>query len=267
MEKFGLTEASGFAIYQYYAKAELALFSEEKIADVVQRCERASINAQTSDKVHFIIKKRLFDEPSKKCKPCEEDFVRWQIVEDIKNDRYPLKPEDIVACAAYMAQIQYGDAAMEVLDDYMGFASKVVPKRLLSEEMEDKIRTRHLELAGFDIHSCHAEFMKTVMNQPLFGHTVFSVLHIQQAYTSKLPRECWLAVGFDGVKILARRSLEISAAHPFSDLVNYIPAKNNILLVIENRSTLKAAKYVFSTENSLAIASLIKDYIDFHLST
>ncbi|KAJ3028810.1 UNVERIFIED_CONTAM: cytochrome c oxidase subunit 1 [Siphonaria sp. JEL0065] len=119
MDKFGIAEASGFAIYQYYAKSELALFAEDKISDVIFKCEKASFVSQTSDKVHFIIKKRLFDEPLKPSDhPAEEEFVRWQVVEDIKNDRYPLRQEDLITAAAFTAQIQFGDAALGAVERY-----------------------------------------------------------------------------------------------------------------------------------------------------
>ncbi|ORY43349.1 hypothetical protein BCR33DRAFT_766571 [Rhizoclosmatium globosum] len=265
MEKFGLAEASGFAIYQYYAKSELALFAEDKISDVIFKCEKASHASQTADKVHFIIKKRLFDEPLKPTDhPVEDEFVRWQVVEDIKNDRYPLKPDDLIVAAGLTAQIQFGDAVLGAVESYQEFSTKVIPKRLLSIEMSEKVAEQHAKFVGKSGRECHDQFMALAKIQPLFGYTVFSVL---QSYTNQLPRECWLAIGFDGIRILARRSLSIFATHPFADLINYIPAKNNILLVTENRTTLGTSKYVFSTENSLAIASLIKDYIDFHLDT
>ncbi|KAJ3135556.1 cytochrome c oxidase subunit 1 [Physocladia obscura] len=204
MKKFGLSEASGFAIYQYYAKSELALFAEDKITDIIYKCERASSISRTTDKVHFIIKKRLFDNPQKiDVLLCEEEFVRWQIVEDIKNDRYPLKSDDLITCAALTAQIMFGDAVLEAIE------------RLLSSEMIEKIKEKHVEFEGKESKFCHEQFM------------------------ALLTRECWLAVGFDGIKILARRSL----------------------IILEE----VGSKYVFSTENSRAIASLIKDYIDFHL--
>ncbi|KAJ3026859.1 UNVERIFIED_CONTAM: cytochrome c oxidase subunit 1, partial [Siphonaria sp. JEL0065] len=144
MDKFGLAEASGFAIYQYYAKSELALFAEDKISDVIFKCEKASFASQTSDKVHFIIKKRLFDEPLKPSDhPTEEEFVRWQVVEDIKNDRYPLKQEDLITAAAFTAQIQFGDAALGAVESYHEFSTKVIPKRLVSNDMDEKIATQH----------------------------------------------------------------------------------------------------------------------------
>ncbi|KAI8613158.1 P-loop containing nucleoside triphosphate hydrolase protein, partial [Chytriomyces sp. MP71] len=265
MDKFGLGEASGFAIYQYYAKSELALFAEDKISDVLYKCEKASAIANTSDRVHFIIKKRLFDEPLKATNSLTEDeFIRSQVMEDIKNDRFPLKTEDLVRMAALNAQIVYGDAALEAVESYGDFSARVIPKRVLNSEIVDTVATDHGKLGGMSSKSCHEEFMKLAKLQPLYGYTVFSVL---QSYTNQLPRECWLAIGFDGIRILARRSLSIFATHPYADVINYIPAKNNILLVTENRSTLGTSKYVFSTENSLAIASLIKDYIDFHLDS
>ncbi|KAJ3266899.1 cytochrome c oxidase subunit 1 [Chytriomyces hyalinus] len=265
MDKFGLGEATGFAIYQYYAKSELALFAEDKISDVLYKCERASNMSQTSDKVHFIIKKRLFDEPLSRSNTLTEDeFIRSQIMEDIKNDRFPLKPEDMVHMAALNAQIAYGDSALGAIESYQEFSTKVIPKRLLKAEIVEQVLSEHAKLAGRSSKSCHDEFMNLAKLQPLYGYTVFSVL---QSYTNQLPRECWLAVGFDGIRILARRSLAIFATHPYADVINYIPAKNNILLVTENRATLGTSKYVFSTENSLAIASLIKDYIDFHLDS
>ncbi|KAI9341649.1 hypothetical protein BDR26DRAFT_894933 [Obelidium mucronatum] len=246
MEKFGLGEASGFAIYQYYAKSELALFAEDKISDVIYKCEKASHASQTSDKVHFIIKKRLFDEPLKPSEhPIEDEFVRWQVVEDVKNDRYPLKPDDLILAAALTAQIQFGDAilgAMERLVDtrhlqglttnqnpfsYHEFSTKVIPKRLVSNEMDEKIAGEHGKLCGKSGKECHEQFMMMKLTPVQ-----------QQSYTNQLPRECWLAIGFDGIRILARRSLSIFATHPFADLINYIPAKNNILLVTENRTTL-----------------------------
>ncbi|KAJ3068733.1 cytochrome c oxidase subunit 1 [Podochytrium sp. JEL0797] len=213
----------------------------DKISDIIFKCEKASSASQTSDKVHFIIKKRLFDEPLKPCGVLvEDDFVRWQVVEDIKNDRYPLKMDDLITMAALTAQIQFGDAILGALENYTEFTTKVIPKRHLSDEMCDKIAAQHLKLVGKKAVECHELFMAVAKAQPLFGYTVFSVL---QSYTNQLPRECWLAIGFDGIRILARRSLSIFATHPYADLINYIPAKNNILLVTENRTTL-GSKYM-----------------------
>ncbi|KAJ3082906.1 cytochrome c oxidase subunit 1 [Rhizoclosmatium hyalinum] len=177
MEKFGLAEASGFAIYQYYAKSELALFAEDKISDVIFKCEKASHASQTADKVHFIIKKRLFDEPLKPTDhPVEDEFVRWQVVEDIKNDRYPLKPDDLIVAAGLTAQIQFGDAVLGAVESYQEFSTKVIPKRLLSIEMSEKVAEQHAKFVGKSGRECHDQFMALAKIQPLFGYTVFSVL-------------------------------------------------------------------------------------------
>jgi hypothetical protein len=51
--------------------------------------------------------------------------------------------------------------------------------------------------------------------------------------------------------------------HPFEELVSFSPAKKSILLITEN--SYGTSKYVFNTDQALAIASLIKDYVDIHL--
>ncbi|KAJ3333456.1 cytochrome c oxidase subunit 1 [Blyttiomyces sp. JEL0837] len=253
LDKFGLLESIGYAIFRVFAGTEVALYAEDKISDILYKCEKAAANAKSTEKVIFVMKKRLWvDSYLPAPNEIEEEFIRAQVLDDIRNDLFPISLEDCIYVTALNAQAIFGDSKTANLS-YRSLVLKFIPKRYHSAEVEALVVRRHQELAGKSSQEARVVLMDFLRSRPLFGATIFSAM---QSYTNQIPSECWIGVSMRGIHIMARHAKTPLVSHTYTELSSYSPAKKSILFITGS------AKYVFTTDHSLAIAALIKDYID-----
>jgi hypothetical protein len=52
-----------------------------------------------------------------------------------------------------------------------------------------------------DVIECDKTYLNTVLSWPCYGSTFF---HVEQTYTSSVARDLWLAVGIEGVSLIAQ---------------------------------------------------------------
>ncbi|KAJ3102617.1 cytochrome c oxidase subunit 1 [Phlyctochytrium planicorne] len=270
-EKFNITGIIGFAIFTVFGGVERALYGDEKIADVLYKCEKEAALGSNNQKVHFTLKRRLHLNPFSPCKTeAEEEFVRAQAIEEIRTDAFPLSLEDSIHAAALCAQAAYGDAKTANLN-YKEFISRHVSKRYLSPESESLLLRKHAEFTGKTNLEAKCMFMDFIRSRPLFGATIYPVM---QSYTNEIPGECWMAVSVRGVQIMTRHAKVIVplspkklislkaplVTHSYDEILSCSPSKKSILLITENFKG--TSKYVFTTDQATCIASLIRDYME-----
>ncbi|KAJ3218977.1 cytochrome c oxidase subunit 1 [Dinochytrium kinnereticum] len=256
-EKFNISGIIGFAIFTVFGGVERALYGDEKIADVLYKCEKEAALGSSHPKVHFTLKKRLHINPYAPCRTeAEEEFVRAQAIDEIRTDAFPLSMDDSIYAAALCAQAAYGDAKSANLN-YKEFITRHLSKRYISSEAESVLMRKHAELSGKTHAESKSIFMEFIRSRPLFGATIFPVM---QSYTNEIPGECWMAVSVRGVQIMTRHAKSPLVTHTYDEILSCSPSKKSILLITENFKG--TSKYVFTTDQATCIASLIRDYME-----
>ncbi|RKO92668.1 P-loop containing nucleoside triphosphate hydrolase protein [Blyttiomyces helicus] len=256
LEKMNLPTLQGFSIYEQFMGLERAVAMDEKISDLLYKWEKQAKDDGTSERVHFVLKKRLFVEPHKPCQTdVEESLVLAQALADIKGDLYPINEAEAIQISALSAQAIHGDVVSGSPFSYKEWCTKTMPPRLIRPSTAGRIEERHMELLGTKQPVAKQEIMQFIRSWPLYGSGIFEVY---QSYSNEIPSECWLAVSKDSIHIVARQTKEPLVSHKFEKIVSCNPSQNCLLLIIDNMAT--GAKYVFTTSAAHYIASLIKDY-------
>jgi len=103
----------------------------------------------------------------------EENLIRAQAMEDVRNDLFPLTDQEPAYVAALQAQMGYADANGKI--NYSDIAVKHLPRRLIVSGIEKEIEKKHIELKGKTYAEAADMFMKFIRQWPLYGSTIFEV--------------------------------------------------------------------------------------------
>ena len=232
---------------------------ETSVRPLIFKWEKYARSTNSTLELRLTFKKRLFTgKPSVPTHAIEFDLLFYQAVDDVRNDRFPVSPEEAAYLAALRAQVELGNRdALEVStgDLYSSVIQKYLPKHLRTIVQPEDIAAHHARLANKADEECNQAFLRFVQGWPLYGSTVFEVL---QTYTQALPKNLWLAINEHGFHILRRRSKEPIISYGYKSIVSYSPSLRNLMIV--TGSLTRGTKFVFTTNQASQIAHLIKDY-------
>ncbi|KAI8853563.1 hypothetical protein BC829DRAFT_382346 [Chytridium lagenaria] len=167
----------GFAIFTVFGGVERALYGDEKIADVLYKCEKEAALGSTFQKL-------------------KKSLSRAQAIEEIRTDSFPLSLDDSIHAAALCAQALYGECEDSELEEFM---NRHFSKRYISSESETLLMRKHAEFSG----KSHADAKNIFMN-----------LSAHQSYTNEIPGECWMAVSVRGSPLVTHTYDEILSCSP-----------------------------------------------------
>ncbi|KAJ3341766.1 cytochrome c oxidase subunit 1 [Gonapodya sp. JEL0774] len=255
-EKCNLKGSKGFAVYESFGGLERAMDSREKIADIIFKWDNFARATQSREKLKFTFKKRLFL-TEKESNDAEEELVRYQVMNDIRWNRFPLTEEEATDLVALQAQVEYGDHRPDAKIPYAEFITRFLPETFHKPGLDQDVAIKHSNLKGETARQVQKHFLHILKQWPLFGSTVFEV---SQSYSSEMPTDCWLAVNATGVHILARQGKDPLISCPYDTIASYSPSQTSIMIVTE--SVTQGVKYVFSTIHAAAIGALMKDYVE-----
>lgn len=147
--------------------------------------------------------------------PVEKELLYHQIVDQIREDKFPISEQEAVMLCALKAQSDFGDhrpssAGLEEENnyhqspiDYRVVVSRCLPARLSTIITPESIHAHHQTMTGMDSSQAKQAFFNLIQSWPLHRSTIFDV---QQKYTSAWPKNLWLAVNQSGLHLLQMRS-------------------------------------------------------------
>ncbi len=110
--------------------------------------EKYAKSTHSQKELKLTFKKRLFVGPQRIPEnQVEFDLVFHQALDDVRNDRYPLLPEESPFVVALRAQVEYGnyDASQAASVHYPALIDKYLPKHLRTISTDD-IAAHHIKL-------------------------------------------------------------------------------------------------------------------------
>jgi hypothetical protein len=208
--KINLRDFKGFSLFEVIddnVDEERCVLDTEMIGESMQRFEE--LEKKGHKNCQLVFKRKIFLNPEEEpTDPVLRDLLFYQALHDIVHDRYPLISErDAVKQASFQLQILWGDhdPARDTVKQQLGNEAgilKHIPRRLLPkmklEQWQHEIGTFYAALQGRSREECKDLYMKYVRKWPLYGDAIFNV---KQTARSNLPRDLWLAVGRDAVKV------------------------------------------------------------------
>lgn len=210
--KINLRDFKGFCLYEVVddnVDEEHIVPDMELVGDCMQRFEELEKKGQKN--CQLVFKRKIFLNPEEEpADPVLRDLLFHQALHNIVHDKYPLVSErDAVKQASFQLQILWGDhdPTRDTVKQQLGTEAgllKHIPRRLLPkmklEQWQHEIGTFYAALQGRSRDECKDLYMKYVRKWSLYGDSIF---YVKQSARSNLPKELWLAVGRDAVKVFA----------------------------------------------------------------
>jgi len=261
INKIGLREgAGGYAIYEVLGQQERSLLPDEKVADVMSKWDkyRAAGGTLSRQSRHhmFLFKKHLFlDEYIDLRDPVEKELLYYQVLCDLRSDRFPVTDMEAVMLCALRAQIELTDFSGE--GDYRQVMSHCLPPRLLVNLQKDHVSMHHQSLLGMSVEEAKQAFLNLIQCWPLHRATLFDV---NQTFTSNWPRNLWLGVDQRGVHLLEAKTRNVLTSYEFETVMDYTPSINHLLFITGNDK--KQSKVILNTSQAFQISNLIREYTE-----
>jgi myosin-7 len=265
------SDFKGFALFEVLddnQDEERCVPDSELIGESMRKIEETEKAGKSSQ---LVFKRRIFLNPSPMegeliQDPVLRDLLFHQALNDIVHDKFPLISErDAVKQAAFQLQILWGDhdpnrdVVKQQIANEAGLA-KHVPRRLIPkmklEQWQMEISTFYAALVGRSKEECKELYMKYIRKWPMYGDSIFNV---KQSARATMPKDLWLAVGRDSVKILGVAEEIPLLTFPFESIAHYGPSSATFFMVAGN--LMNSQKYVFNTKQAQDIAAVLAVYM------
>ncbi|ORX81933.1 hypothetical protein BCR32DRAFT_219808 [Anaeromyces robustus] len=255
-----LKNINGFTLFETFGHNERKMNNNEKMGDLLYRWENefGDSNVLANNELKIVFKKHLFFNALKPSDNYyEETLIKFQILEEIIKEKYPLTDTEAAFLIALETQFEYGDYKENCNINFKEIMQKIIPSSLWSAEICEIAKLEYKKLCGLVGEDLDAVFMFFLRTWELFGSSVFN---ITQNFTDELPNRCWLAVNDKGIHLLSCNSRVPIVSHDFKSITSCSPSQNCIMIVID--SVEKSKKYVLNTIEANTIANIIQEFIE-----
>ncbi|KAL6628638.1 P-loop containing nucleoside triphosphate hydrolase protein [Neocallimastix sp. 'constans'] len=255
-----LKNINGFTLFETYGHNERKMENNEKIGDLLYKWENEFENtdAIANNDLRIVFKKHLFINAMKPSDNYyEETLIKFQILEEVIKEKYPLTSSEAAFLMALETQFEYGDYKENGNVNFKEIMQKIVPSSLWSAEICEIAKLEYKKLSGLVGEDLDAVFMFFLRSWELFGSSIFK---ITQNFTDELPIRCWLAINDKGIHLLSCNSRVPIVSHDFESITSCSPSQNSIMIVID--SVEKSKKYVLNTIEANIIANIIQEFIE-----
>lgn len=261
-------KTSGFSLFTddpTGGQTEHCLPPQVKVCDVISRWEQAfrdshSGKIDSNRTIRFIFKNRLYFKSTSRYETEKEKLLLgYQINDEIVQGRFPLNRDLAIELASLMAQIEFGDAKVDVSKDLYScqqfniILERFYPQKyrtsLSDAEYRNLLSTlyeRWAALRGRGVTDCVRIYLTVVRKWPSCGSKLFST-----SYKGRDQNEFWLAVQEEGLSILDHSSLQPINNFDYKSVVTFGGWKDDFMLVVNQLIESAPHHYEHRTEKML----------------
>ena len=271
-EKFNLTHADGFSLYEVNHEADtiLPLSSANYVCDYLAHWERF---LQPNDKgldtrFKFLYKRRAFlldpisdIQQLSQFNPFVFNLLFHQVLYDVRNGKIPVTAEESSNLLSIQLQIKYGNYEKEKCPVNKANLINWLPKHLRNSLLNQddylhKMIDHQQKLRDISPNDGKLLYLKLVRDSPLYGANVFNVMTKGKANQS--PTKAWVVINRTGVSVYDPFTKDSKQTWAYDVIVDFNPSRDTVCLLTGN--LMKPEKYFFVGHEANYMAEVFNIY-------